>query len=543
MFENVVVMDDCEDNDLQTHYYLGVPIVTPRMSIAFAVRKETEEFIRARVSPGKYKDVELINDLLKDVFKFLNDKISFLIDKISSRDVMEFLYLQYSLSCRVEALIDENPYHKDAKSWRKGRPCLRRSLKFLIEKMAETYDGDKQCPFEGYFADFETLLELTECSFFFSLLSSSTFGVSKERTVLEIFEPNENPFMDYINLWVEGYNNDMFQRGNALFHAFNRKNGSPLKTFPDYFQKESEVAFKELAGDSYDGFWSILGILRDCCIPGDNGVCFIPTLSLKNGLAKNYEISPKCVDLFFKTFSLTQGDLKQNPREIFKTKQRNRLKMKFILQLEWNGVTHSMFTHEIMSEGTAMLLDSLSYNGLPEPWETKKMKKCFADISRHFGHEFEEYCCMHLRNWGFIGHSYKKALPCGVSIPDNPGEIDFLGYSEEYKCITIFEFKNVKYSTDPLEFRDDLDEFVNEDNSYLKKFRRKIAFVKENVLELCRYFKEKKSIEMDCSRIIAAIITYAPNISKYYIEECKCLSLAEFEVEWKENPWQFMIEV
>ena len=543
MYDKIVILDECGPNDLNTKKYFDIPIVTPRMSISFAVRKKTEELVRSKLSLGVYRDASVIKNLLNDVFGYLNQNISILINDLSSRDLLEFLYQEYSRTCKVEEKAKSDPYHRDACSWRQNRPSLRRSLKYIIEKILESYTCDRRCPFEGYFAKFETLLELVEMGFFFSLLSANTYGVSKERTILEIYEPNENPLKAYFSLKVENFDNDKFQKGAPLYHKFNRKNGSPFTNFIEYFERESLDAFKELSSGTYDDFWSILTILRDNCVPGDNGVYFIPTLSLKNGIIKDCRIPQKCVELFFKTFSLTQEDLKASPREMFKTKQKNRLKSKFIVQLDWNGVTHSMWTYEMMNEGIAMLLDSLSYNGLPEEWRTPNMQKSFADITRHFGSVFESYASKYLHNWGFAGQSYKKTLPCGIDIPNQVGEIDFLGYSSEQKCIVCFEFKNVCYSTDPLEFRDDLDKFIYKDNSYFIKFDKKVEFIKEHVSELAVFFKEKDKVDLDSKKIVVSFITYAPNISRYYMPKYKCLSISEFEVEWKENPWQFMIEI
>lgn len=219
------------------------------------------------------------------------------------------------------------------------------------------------------------------------------------------------------------------------------------------------------------------------------------------------------------------------------------MKSKFIVQLDWKGVAHSMWTYEMMNEGIAMFVDSLSYNGLPEEWRTPKMQKTFAEITRHFGSEFETYACNHLYNWNIVGQSYKKALPCGISIPENVGEIDFLGYSCDQKCIVCFEFKNVSYSTDPIEFRDDLDKFIYSKNSYFNKFSKKVEFIKAHIKELVEYFRNQKKVELDSSKFVASFITYAPNISRYYMPKYKCMSISEFEVEWQENPWQFMIEI
>lgn len=229
MYDKIVILDECAPNDLNTKKYFDIPIITPRMSISFAVRKKTEELVRSKLSPGVYRDASVIKNLLNDVFGYLNQNISVLINELSSRDLLEALYWQYSRTCKVEEKVKSDPYHRDARSWQQNRPSLRRSLKYIIEKTLESYTSDRHCPYEGYFAKFETLLELVEMSFFFSLLSASTYGVSKERTILEIYEPNENPLKGYFSLKIENFDHDMFQKGAPLYHKFNKKTALHLQ--------------------------------------------------------------------------------------------------------------------------------------------------------------------------------------------------------------------------------------------------------------------------------------------------------------------------
>ena len=106
-----------------------------------------------------------------------------------------------------------------------------------------------------------------------------------------------------------------------------------------------------------------------------------------------------------------------------------------------------------------------------------------------------------------------------------------------------FEFKNVFYSTDPLEFRDDLYKFIHKKDSYLNKFKKKIDFVKAHIENLADYYHQKNAVDLSTSQLIVGMLTYAPNISRFFMTDCKCMSLAEFEVEWEQNPEQFFVDV
>lgn len=167
MFDDVIIVEELDPNELNTQNYFDIPIITPRMSISFAVRKKTEELVRSKLSPGVYRDASVIKNLLNDVFGYLNQNISELINELSSRDLLEALYWQYSRTCKVEEKVKSDPYHRDALSWQQNRSSLRRSLKFIIEKILESYTSDRRCLYEGCFAKFETLFELVEMSFFF----------------------------------------------------------------------------------------------------------------------------------------------------------------------------------------------------------------------------------------------------------------------------------------------------------------------------------------------------------------------------------------
>ena len=540
-----MTMLDCNDENKTLSYkkYFGVSILSARNSVVADVRNETEKFVRSKISPGIYRDYNIINNLFKDIFSFLYTKITPLIKDLSSVQTLSFLFYQYSLSCKIEALSRTYSSHKDAELWLYDRGCLRRSLKFLIEKIAENYHGDENlCKFD-FCLSLEYLLEFTEMSFFFSMLSAGTYGVSKDRTILEIRESSEiDAFNDFIKVSVENFDNDSFSQSVHTFHEFNKRNGFSSSDCIAYFQKESKDAFQSLANDSYEHFFSIFKLMTEICSPDKFGVYCISTSQIKSSLINNFSLSQECVNLFFNTFSLTQNELQENPREIFKTKQKNRLKLKSILQINLSGEDIYMYTNETINEGLLMLVDSLIYKTLPEEWKSDDMKLAFSRINKQFGSDFEKLTSGFLKKWMFEGRSYKSNLPCNVKIPPDVGEIDYLGFSQTENCIVCFEFKNVRGSTDPLEFRDDLDQFIYKKDSYLNKYRKKVEFVKSNISKLVNWFNHKYDVSLSSEKMMTAIITYTPNISQHFIDEYKCVSLSQFEECLKENPAQFFLQ-
>jgi hypothetical protein len=183
------------------------------------------------------------------------------------------------------------------------------------------------------------------------------------------------------------------------------------------------------------------------------------------------------------------------------------------------------------------------YDSLPDEWKFKKLEDATSSILNYYGHKFERYASSCLARLGLIGQSYKDNLPSGIPIPRDVGEIDFIGFSQERKIIACFEFKNVKGSTEPRQFRNDLDKFIYDEESYLIKYRKKVKLVSENIDSLAAFFEKTVGSKMNTDYLITAIITYYPNISRYFISDYKCLSLADFEIEYKSNCNQFLTKV
>ncbi len=539
MYEHIKISDCCPKDMLNFQYYYGIPIITPRDSIAFQVRKDVETYIRSKWTPGIYRDPEYINSIIKDVFSFLEKKITPLVKKLSCFELILFLLDEYSKSCAVQEYYSRGNFSPNRRQWGE-RNGFRRSIKYLAEKMLEYFEESKQVSEDVQPTDFEYLIELTEIAFDFSFQSATTYGISRERTIYELYNESPNPYKRYYDFRITDYNHEDFENAHLLFRQFVSKNGSlHPKIIEEYKSNIKECNDKSCLylRDFFEIFYILMHLDQEC-----NDV-FIQKKEFKTKLATKYNIPIDSINLFLDVFSINKEGLKKEPRVIYGTKQKYRLKVRFIVEIETDGTQYILYTLEMLNEAYVMLHKSLCYNDLPVQLNSEKIKNISANITRSYGKKFEAYAIDFFKTKGFVGRSYKSKLPPGVIIPKEVGEIDFLGYSKDLKRLVCFEFKNVFYSTDPLEYRDDLDKFIYKKGSYSDKFKRKIDFVKAHIKDLTSFFRQNDSMELLENQLIVGMLTYAPNISRFFITDFKCMSLAEFEVEWTKNPELFFVNV
>lgn len=537
MYDNIKINDGCPQNELNFDFYYGIPIITPRASISFQVRNMTETYIRSKNPPKQYDNPETINSLIKDVFSFLDEQINVLTQRLSSKELIFILLCEYSKSSSIQEIFAQDNSTKESDRW-KERNTFRRSIKYLAEKMLEYFDDSRIVRSSNFAIEIELMIELTEIAFDFSIQSASIHGIGRGNACFELYEPQPTPFNHYYDFHITGFNYEIFEKAHYLYRNF-IENNRPLydNIIADYESSTAKIIDdKNCAYFNY--FIKIFDILRK--IGTQSNYVYIPKNTLKIQIIEN-NIPADCADLFFDTFSINKDGLRKQPRKIYATKQSYRLKIRFMVEIEESETQYLFYTEEMRREGYILFQKSLCYNDPPIELQSEKLKKECAKISRSYGKKFEQYANKFLTTKGFYGKNCKRRIPSNILIPNVVGEIDFLGYSLDHKRIACFEFKNTFYSTDPLEYRDELDKYIFKKDSYLNKFKKKVEFIRANIKSLVDYYRQHGSIDLSDSQLIVGILTYAPNISRFFMSEYKCMSLAEFEYEWEHKPEQFTI--
>ena len=352
MYENIKISDSCPKDMFNYEFYYDIPIITPRDSVSFQVRKEVETYVRSKYAPGIYHNQEVVNSIIKDVFSFLNKKITPLIEKISCIELIVLLLDEYSKSCAVQEFFSRGISSPNRAEWGE-RNGFRRSIKYLAEKMLEYFEESKQVPMDVCVTDFELLIELTEVAFDFSIQSATTYGISRERTSYELYKEYLNPYKPYYDFRIVDFDYDVFEKAKLLYRQFVEKNGGLHK---DLYKKYEDSLEKEDNDESCINLlyiFKIFDILKQ--LDSKNNNVFLAKNELKRILIENHNIPLNCANLFFDIFSINKEGLKKEPRVIYGTKQKYRLKERFILEFVSNKTSYLLYTLEMLNEAYIIL--------------------------------------------------------------------------------------------------------------------------------------------------------------------------------------------
>lgn len=522
------------------HYesYYGVPVITPRSDVIHQLRLERETFTRKIIDAGSYSDKKIINEIIKQVYAFLDDCLKGCLKRAANINTLCFLLDQYTQTSKIDWM-SRHQFDDDEQERWNNRMWLRRGLKYVIEKIVEHGICDKS---DGDSLNLERLIELVEMCVEFSSESSLVYGLSEGRFEMVINPPGSRIYCD---MKIENFAKDALQNSLYRFRKFVGQNGRVEDDSEKIISEKITAPFSEIFHFSYADVERIYSFLINYNKNSLDGHILVSKDKLLNEMLNLLKIKTDLskIELFLNALILSRQKLIDEPRELFRTNQKYRLRLRFILEFDIDEKKMIAYSRAMVGESRMAFQELFLYDSLPDEWKFKKLEDATSSILNYYGHKFERYATDCLAHLGLIGQSYKDTLPSGIPIPSDVGEIDFIGFSQDRKTIACFEFKNVKGSTEPRQFRNDLDKFIYDEESYLVKYRKKVKLVSENIDSLAAFFEKTVGSKMNTDCLMTAIITYFPNISSYFISDFKCLSLADFETEYKSNYMQFLTEV
>ena len=130
-----------------------------------------------------------------------------------------------------------------------------------------------------------------------------------------------------------------------------------------------------------------------------------------------------------------------------------------------------------------------------------------------------------------------------IKIPSDVGEIDFLGYSEKENFLLIAECKMVQGGSEGRFFRDDIKEFVTSRKSYLKKYNRKVEWLRNNISAAASALASTGLYSMPTEplTIVTAVITHYPTIAQDFINDYPCVSITNLVLDHEERgKWPYI---
>ena len=205
---------------------------------------------------------------------------------------------------------------------------------------------------------------------------------------------------------------------------------------------------------------------------------------------------------------------------------------------------HLAFSRNMALENLNQLVRSSIFQKIPLEWSNKKVNKALRKLSTEAGKKFEQIVEENLATIGITGRrSINKQIGNKrnfIKIPSEVGEIDFLGYSASEHFVLIAECKLVQAGFEGKFFRDDIQDFIKSNKSYLKKFDRKVKWLLNNHSAAISALNSMQihSAQIKPTKIVAAFITYYPTIAQYFIEDYPCVSITNLILDYKDkNKW------
>jgi len=515
-------------------------IFRPSIGAELRFRAKQEAYIRVKYAPGEYNSPQEINEILHYIINFLDHELRNIIKKVSSRNFIEFVLMQYDESCKIRSIVISLPKDRQER-WKKLGPTFRRAIKYIAE-LATIYQPTSM-PTE--IIDKKHLLELTESAFIcaeqlfeFCAQSDSTFYLFPDETTFEISPPGYENYLSF-NV-TNGYYQDMRKR--VHFDAENNKYIYQLNEIPTYNVKLQEdhlnSTLKTYLGFSYSELLACLRGIIDNAKPAER--CFVPFCQAAMIIEQLHNVSGLSEDIIQKIidgFSLKKDNLEL--RKPFKPKQEYRAMFRSFFLWQWDTVDHYVWSPRMAQEAYLAICRNAVFGNLPQEWSSSDVEKALSRLNNYAGKWFERTTQEQIVALGYttiagvkrIRHELQQ-----IEIPsDGVGEIDIIGYSPKEKLLLIVECKMVKEGFEPIYFRDSLTEFVTNRKSYAVKFRNKVSWIRKNFLKIKKALETEATFpdNLEIENIATIMVTFAPCFAKYFISDFPCIGLTEFVFDYK----------
>ncbi len=515
----------------------NVRVFRPRFITEVDVRNACEAELRERVGAGAYTDSKKINGIIQSRFSFMDEKLKAAVRECAGREFMDLVLAQYDFCADIEKLEKDGTLPEARRRrWFELGPTLRRALKYLAESMVQEHTGKEPE------LDEDRKLLLADTAFCYAeqmvnlyIISDQTYSLFPDRTTLQIQEPSE---LEYFKLEAADANaSDMENR--IRIDRENRPrflSATECPLFSAAYQSSVlDASFKSEHGISYNDCLSVIYTLSRDAEPPDKGfkIPFCNKISVVRGLSKALSHTESEVELALSGFLLTKKNMSEDQRALFKPQQEYRAYRRGMFEMQWQGEVYITWSPRMAFETYVQLVTDMTFQKCPPEWRKGGITFALNRLSNEAGKWFEDAVANNLRSFGIRGrNSFKQGIGTGnkrVLIPQEVGEIDFLGYSDAERLLVIVECKLIRGGTEPRLFRDDIAAFVNGPNSYVQKFSRKVDWVRQNSQMITEALKTERDFptDMQLSRIAAVIVTFFPTFAAKYTDPFKCVSLVE----------------
>lgn len=508
-------------------------IVKPSKKAAIEVRQKAEAHLRSKYQPGLYTNSNECNEIFKFMFSFYESYLDSLLPKISTCWWVAGIIFQYEQTGKISAAYKKGDLSDaDTIYWREKGALLRQALDYLCEKMGTLGEIDNlETTQKSQVLDFEKALICAKGCVEYSNVSNYTFMVVPNATSVKIFPVGERYYLEHsINPTIDPILADHLIQNNNEVSVRDKYLDRAVNPFDfQYHIKLLDEPFKEKFGITYKQFQGLVAslVVYSKKIEDPRQVPMQLKELFFSNAAHNNRIPVENVESILSQLILD----KSIPRELWNSRQYNRINKKPFLEFQSKGRTVLMWSHNKISDYLALLDSDLTFNKIPPGWNSKPLVDAVSKISNFAGKWFEKSAIVQLEKLGFKGREIKNDTFVKFSnVNFDCGQIDYLGYYPKGNCLAIFEFKMIETGFDARGIRQVSTGFLNGNDSYVKVFTKKINWLKSNLNFIKEYYKKEYNIVIpqDLNQVRSIFITFYPTLLNLFYTDISCKSLVQF---------------
>ena len=533
----------------------GIGVFRPGWRATIILRNEAEAHFRSAFKPGVYEGGEIANRALKHHFAFYADRLTRILPTIASRDYIEFVLHQYEQSVTVNQLDNDNRLTKqEASQWQKTGPKLRRALKYLAERTVLLWPPETapvRADHTQMLQQAEMALSCAEQLVDLYMTSDKVFSLFPDETVLEVLPEGEVDI--FRTRYPHDFTTDFLQRVHR--DAAHRSEYVPLRDLhqiPKLQDPYLADAFRDAIGLSYNDTLAVLHVVIDQALPRPTGfqTPFCLRTMIVDEVARCAGFPHDAVEKALAGFTVSRAGMEIEGREIFRPKQEYRAYRRGFFEMPHSSGSHLTWSKSMAQESYVVLLKEIALKQVPLEWRTAQVDAAVSKLGCAVGKWFESLVAENLKKLGIMGlHSIKRMIGGGnasVRIPDEVGEIDFLGYSERDDAIIVAECKYVRGGTEPRFFRDEINVFTKGSGCHMMQLARKAKWVVSEIqtLRIALAATIGLSGVTRTHRVISVLVSHYPSCASYFWHDAPCVSLTELMLDYKERGhWPYSIGV
>lgn len=512
-----------------------VRIFRPSYATEGFIRRRARAHLFSRFSHGEYRGAQAANALIQHQFKFYENMLQPMVRQLASRGAVEFLLFQYDEAWRLihgKGILDLD----ERRRWERIEPMFKRAIKYLVELIClhEFNPRANPSPDEARFA-MESALVCAESMVELAHESDLAHLVFRHDCVVRVFESGPLDYKISVEGAYAGFDRAFTERVRRDRGSRDRFVESPqFDNHTATHQKYLDAPFSRAFGMSYGEFIAAIRLVIEGCQPALHPRSF-PTLFVHRGRVleelTNFNPSRTALECAINGFTIAPVNLAAERRVVWNPKQESRAYRRGFFVFPHETGPHLAFSREMAKESLMQLVFWVCFKHLPAEWRTAETVGALDALAHGASEWFEDVVRQNLHALGFVGQRVRRTFGTGtqrVQIPDNVGEIDFLGYHAPQKLLVLTEAKMTMTGLEARFWRDDLDEFVFRQGSYAERFRRKVSWVSENRAAI--------GAALGCGpvgEIGAAMLTLYPCIARMFIPDFPCVSLTEFMLDYE----------